>query len=109
MREMLGFLDCRQEPGPATFLRTHRINSSFATSGRSAEAPPGLTEPWREWLPEQQEVFFEEAGQTMIDCGFATEAESLADTTSRSASNNGGSASAPADREPGLVPRSGGD
>ncbi len=79
MREVLGFLDCRQEPGPATFLRTHRINSSFATSGRSAEAPPSLTEPWQEWLAEQRSVFNKEAGGTMVACRLATRDELLAD------------------------------
>jgi hypothetical protein len=37
--------------------------------------PPALSEPWREWLPEQREAFLENAGETMIECGLATEAE----------------------------------
>ncbi len=77
MREVLDFLAVRQEPAPADFLRTNRINSSFAGSGKSEKAPPAITEPWREWLPEQHEVFFENAGGTMIECGLATEAELL--------------------------------
>jgi GT2 family glycosyltransferase len=77
-REVLEFLAVRQEDAPARFLRDNRINSSFAASGSSAAAPPALTEPWREWLPEQRRTFFEEAGATMIACGFATEAELLA-------------------------------
>ena len=78
MRGVLEFLGVRQEPGPARFLRTNRINSSFAASGRSEQAPPALSEPWREWLPEQREAFLENAGETMIECGLATEAELLA-------------------------------
>src|SRR5919106_2219637 len=75
MRAVLDFLGVPQEPGPARFLRTNRINSSFAASGRSEEAPPALSEPWREWLPEQREAFLENAGETMVECGLATEAE----------------------------------
>jgi len=78
MCEVLDFLAVRQEPAPALFLRSNRINSSFAGSGKSEHAPPTLTEPWREWLPEQYQVFLEIAGATMIDCGLATEAELLA-------------------------------
>jgi hypothetical protein len=59
-------------------LRTHRINSSFAASGKSEGAPPALTEPWKEWLPEQRQVFSDEAGETMVACGLATESELLA-------------------------------
>ena len=77
MRGVLEFLGVPQEPGPARFLRENRINSSFAASGRSAQAPPALSEPWREWLPEQREAFLENAGETMIECGLATEAELL--------------------------------
>ncbi|GEM_PF-863685 len=79
MREALRFLGLRDEPGPARFVRTHRINSSFVTSGTAAGGPPALTEPWREWLPEQREVFREEAGEVMIACGLATESELLAE------------------------------
>jgi GT2 family glycosyltransferase len=81
LREVLEFLGVSYDPAPAAFLRTHRINSSFAPSGRSADAPPTLTEPWREWGPEQRHVFFEEAGEMMIACGFATAAELLAGAT----------------------------
>ena len=75
IRGVLEFLAVPQEPGPARFLRENRINSSFAASGRSAQAPPTLSEPWRDWLPEQREAFLENAGETMIECGLATEAE----------------------------------
>jgi hypothetical protein len=82
MRSVLGFLGLAQEPGPALFLRTNRINSSFAASGSSEDAPPTLSEPWREWLPEQRETFLENAGETMIECGLATEAELVGDQDS---------------------------
>ena len=78
MRGVLEFLGVREEPAPACFLRTNRINSSFTASGRSADSPPALTDPWREWLPEQRNAFFEEAGEMMIARGLATEAELLA-------------------------------
>jgi GT2 family glycosyltransferase len=81
MRDVLDFLAVPQEPAPARFLRSNRINSSFAGSGKSDSAPPALTEPWLEWLPEQHEVFFENAGEMMIACGLATEAELLAGAT----------------------------
>jgi hypothetical protein len=77
MREVLEFLGVGNEPAPAEFLRTHRINSSFADSGSSGVAPPTLSEPWREWLPEQRHAFFEEAGETMVASGLATEADLL--------------------------------
>jgi glycosyltransferase involved in cell wall biosynthesis len=78
MREVLEFLGVRGEPAPARFLSTNRINSSFAPSGRPADTTLAVTEPWREWLPEQRNVFFEEAGDVMMACGLATEAELIA-------------------------------
>jgi hypothetical protein len=90
MREVLDFLGVRQETAPATFLRTHRINSSFVASGNSSQAPPALTEPWLEWLPEQHKVFSEEAGETMVDCGLATETELLAAVGGAGAANGDG-------------------
>jgi glycosyltransferase involved in cell wall biosynthesis len=95
MREVLEFLGVRHEPAPARFLRTQRINSSFVASGKSAGAPPALTEPWNGWLPEQRNAFFEEAGGTMIACGLATEAELLAtsDPADLSGTEDGGSGS----------------
>jgi GT2 family glycosyltransferase len=78
MRAVLEFLGVPQEPGPARFLRSNRINSSFAASGRSEQAPPALSEPWLEWPLEQRETFLETAGETMVECGLATEAELLA-------------------------------
>jgi hypothetical protein len=78
MRGVLDFLGVPQEPGPARFLRANRINSSFAASGSAEQAPPALSEPWWEWLPEQRETFLENASEAMIECGLATEAELLA-------------------------------
>ena len=78
MRDVLEFLGANPEPGPAVFLRSHRINSSFAPSGRSEQAPPRLTEPWEEWSPEQRDIFVQEAGEAMVAHGLVTEAELLA-------------------------------
>jgi Sulfotransferase family/Glycosyl transferase family 2 len=100
MREVLEFLGVSQEPAPARFLRTHRINSSFVASGKSADAPPALTEPWREWLPPRRDVFFEEAGEAMIACGLATKAELLA----RRPSTDGGGNANGGGRLPSGVP-----
>ena len=102
MRGVLEFLGVPQEPGPARFLRENRINSSFATSGRSAQAPPGLSEPWREWLPEQRETFLESAGETMIECGLATEAELSARGTPPDDTGNGAGGTANGLPLPGL-------
>jgi GT2 family glycosyltransferase len=106
MREVLEFLGVRQEPAPARFLRTNRINSSFAASGKSVDWPPELTDPWREWDPEQRLAFFEEAGETMAACGLATEAELLAG----SASTEGGGGAGNGDGRPrGALPLTGHD
>jgi GT2 family glycosyltransferase len=89
MRAVLEFLEVPQEPGPAHFLRDNRINSSFAVSGSSEQAPTALTEPWREWPDERHQVFLEIAGATMIDCGLATESELFAGPTPLDGSGNG--------------------
>jgi glycosyltransferase involved in cell wall biosynthesis len=78
VRAVLEFLGVPYEAAPAQFLRTHRINSSFAGSGRSEHAPPTLSEPWREWAPERRSVFYEEAADTMVAKGLASHAELLA-------------------------------
>jgi len=93
MREILDFLGLAYEPAPAEFLRTNRINSSFVASGKSEGAPPSLTEPWLDWLPEQRSVFHKEAGATMVACGLATESELLAGggSTNGGGTANGGS------------------
>jgi hypothetical protein len=83
MREVLEFLGVPYDSAPAQFLRTHRINSSFAASGRSDQSPPALTEPWWEWTTEQRAVFYEEAGAAMVTRGLATEAQLLAWVDSR--------------------------
>jgi hypothetical protein len=92
MNEVLEFLGVAREAAPVQFLRTHRINSSFAPSGRSEHAPPELTEPWNEWPAEQRYVFFDEAGEQMVARGLITEPELLAWVTStddRSANSGG--------------------
>jgi GT2 family glycosyltransferase len=75
MREVLDFLGLSYEPAPAEFLRTNRINSSFVASGKSEVAPPALSEPWLEWLPQQRSVFHREAGEMMVALGLATESD----------------------------------
>jgi glycosyltransferase involved in cell wall biosynthesis len=75
MRETLTFLGLHHEEAPARFLRTQRINSSFAASGASSQAPLSAGEPWMDWTQEQRIVFQAEAGQVMVECGMATEDE----------------------------------
>jgi GT2 family glycosyltransferase len=79
MREVLEFLGVGHEPAPARFLRTHRINSSFPSSGMPADTPHASPDPWREWQPEQRRAFLEEAGKTMVACGLATQSELTAE------------------------------
>ncbi len=102
MRDVLDFLSVPQEPGPARFLRTNRINSSFATSGRSEQAPPALTEPWREWSAERCHAFLELAGATMVDCGLATETELSASPMPTDRAGNGAGRTANGRPLPGL-------
>lgn len=71
-REIFSFLGVRHEHGPSEFFRTHIVNSSFSPNRAGAAV---LSEPWRDWTPEQQTIFAVEAGQTLVSSGFATEVE----------------------------------
>ena len=102
MRGVLEFLGVPQEPGPARFLRENRINSSFAASGRSEEAPPSLSEPWLEWPAERYQVFLEIAAAMMINRGLATQEELLAGPTPPDGAENGAGRTANGLPLPGL-------
>jgi hypothetical protein len=70
---------------PAVYCRTHRINSSYARDsmrtgdgGRSFSteiAWRGPENPWLDWSEEQRAIFVEEAGEVMLQHGFAEEEE----------------------------------
>ena len=73
VRDALEFLRVPPEPEPARYLRTHRINSSFASRERPVDQPPGfLTEPWGSWTSSERTAFRELAGETMLKCGLVT-------------------------------------
>jgi protein-tyrosine sulfotransferase len=63
LRSVLEFLSVPQEPGPAEFLKSQRINSSFGSGRRRA---------WQSWSADQRDVFAGEAGQTLVSLGYAT-------------------------------------
>jgi hypothetical protein len=58
---VFAFLGVSAEPGPARFIREHRINSSFP-SGRDGRAgTPTWPGTWPDWTPDQQQTFLAEA------------------------------------------------
>jgi hypothetical protein len=80
---IFAFLGEPPDEAAAEEFGTRRTHSSFV-----AEPGPGRSNalevakllgppPWQEWTPSQRAIFVEEAGATMVECGFAT-AEALA-------------------------------
>jgi hypothetical protein len=70
-RRLFEFLGVPPEEGPAAFFASNRINSSFRPNSKDRAWVQQLTEPWKEWTEEQCRVFAEEAGETLVRCGFA--------------------------------------
>jgi hypothetical protein len=64
------FLGIADEPGPARFSSSRRINSSFRGRPRLSG-----TELWEAWGEEERRVFAELAGATMLKCGYSPPAE----------------------------------
>ncbi len=64
------------EPGPANFVRSNRINSSYQAG---PPAMPGnvvtAAEPWKDWNREQERIFQDEAGSTLMRYGLAAASE----------------------------------
>ena len=64
------FLDAKHSDGPARFVETNRINSSFGhrvdEDGRESEAP----EKPPEWTPLQRRIFAASAGSLMRELGY---------------------------------------
>jgi hypothetical protein len=67
---ILAFLDVPYEEGPAAFLRSNRINSSF-----SSDLEMVRTVPWDGWPLEQKRVFVRNAGETLVRLGLVTDDE----------------------------------
>jgi hypothetical protein len=66
-RSVHAFLGLANEDGPAEFLRSRRINSSFRANPRLTAA-----ELWDTWDAAARRTFAELAGPTMVDCGYLT-------------------------------------
>jgi Sulfotransferase family/Glycosyl transferase family 2 len=60
------FLGAADEDGPADFVSSKRINSSF---GRGPRQSAG--DIWQRWDEEERRIFTEVAGQAMRRCGFS--------------------------------------
>jgi hypothetical protein len=61
-RRILRFLDLEDDGAPADYVRSHRINSSFASA---PQGPAGQKAGWRAWTDEQRQIFWEVAGTTL--------------------------------------------
>jgi hypothetical protein len=80
---ILEFIGAPPSPAPALYFGSHRINSSYdrgsmRTGDGRAFSPvttSGPADPSSEWTPEQQEIFWEEAGEAMAQHGFAPSEE----------------------------------
>jgi Sulfotransferase family len=70
--KICGFIRVPYEDGPANFFRSNRINSSFPNA---LEKVSGLnsSDPWKQWTPEQKQIFFGEVGPTLVRYGLVTE------------------------------------
>lgn len=67
---LMRFLGEDDEPGPASFLRRRRINSSFAPPGGMPNDQYVRPDPWPTWTPEERATFVDVAGSEMSRCGF---------------------------------------
>jgi hypothetical protein len=65
-QSIYGFLGIADEGGPARFLASRRINSSFGGRPRLSGS-----ELWEAWEEEQRRTFAEVAGATMLRCGYS--------------------------------------
>ena len=61
------FLEIPDEEGPARYLTSKRVNSSF--DGRQRMSGEEI---WEQWPEEQRRTFTEVAGPTMLRCGYST-------------------------------------
>jgi hypothetical protein len=64
------------ESGPAEFVRSNRINSSYGKDPPPlAGGPTAHGEPWKTWNSEQNRIFLDEAGPTLTRYGLAAASE----------------------------------
>ena len=70
LSRMLDFLDAAPDDGPADFLATRRINSSFDDETGS----PSETD-WSGWTSDQRRTFARIAGPTLVAAGYGTRDE----------------------------------
>jgi hypothetical protein len=98
LRELFAFLGVAEEAEPIRFFRSHRINSSFQEARPDLPSPENLGRPfhawgldqatyfldqrpyqdrqaWNEWPPEWKETFVAEAGELLVELGFANATE----------------------------------
>jgi hypothetical protein len=64
LQRIFRFLDLEQDPAPAAFFRSNRINSSFASTP-NAPIRSGDSAGWRQWSDEQRQIFWDEAAMTL--------------------------------------------
>jgi precorrin-6B methylase 2 len=92
--QILRFLGAREEEGPATFLQTKRINTSY--TARDGSPPPDRPAlPSEEWTPDQHLIFHEEAGSAMARYGFSSKGENADSKTSSLPESGNAAATAP--------------
>jgi hypothetical protein len=74
--KILSFIGAEHQQAPAKFFRCNRINSSFSTP-REIGSANGARSPraWDDWSDDQRRIFVEEAGATLVRCGFAAAKE----------------------------------
>jgi hypothetical protein len=72
---VLEFLDAEYSEGPAEFIATKRINSSFQPDGPRDNTYLAPVRPWDEWSKQQRKVFVELAGSSFVKNRFGTEAD----------------------------------
>ncbi|MBI2822856.1 MAG: sulfotransferase [Acidobacteria bacterium] len=74
-KKIFNFLRIRYQDGPVNFFQSSRLNSSFgpnvwgtpAAQDEPAQRPvvSSPSEPWKEWLPDQNAIFLEEVVPTL--------------------------------------------
>lgn len=75
LARILEFLGAPHEEAPATYLASHRINSSYIPGGENPDIPYKRPEPWDAWGQEQRKIFAKDAGAALVRYGFAAPEE----------------------------------
>jgi Sulfotransferase family len=68
--EIFDFIGVPNDDGPIEHFRTNHVNSSF---GEYRQTAPSVA--WQTWSAEQQRVFVDECGRTLVNSGIVTEKE----------------------------------